>query len=112
MITIYHNTRCSKSRSALQILEEQGVPYTVKLYLEKAVTRKQLESLLKKLKLQPSGLLRKGEDIYKELNNEARTEEAWLVLMLAHPQLIERPIVVNGRKAIIARPPEKVLEIL
>ena len=112
MITIYHNTRCTKSRTALQILDEQGVPYTVKLYMEKPLTRKQLESLLKKLKLQPSELLRTGEDIYKALSTQARTEEEWLNLMLEHPQLIERPIVVNGRKAIIARPPEMVLDIL
>ena len=112
MLTIYHNTRCTKSRSALQVLEENNIPHKIRFYTENMLTIDELSRLLKKLKMQPSELLRKNEDIYKELSKKPRTEEEWLQLMSEHPQLIERPIVVNGRKAIIARPPERVLDIL
>lgn len=111
-ILIYHNTRCSKSRGALQILQEKGVPYEVRLYLQELLTKAELKALLTKLHMQPSALLRKGEELYKELNKEPHTEAEWLDLLVQHPQLIERPIVVAGNKAVVARPPERVLEIL
>lgn len=112
MITIYHNTRCSKSRSALQILEAQGMPYKVRLYMQEPLGRKELEVLLRQLGMQPTGLLRKRESIYKELVAKTNSEEDWLEHMLQHPQLIERPIVTTPTKAIIARPPERVLDVL
>lgn len=111
-ITIYHNTRCSKSRGALQILEEKGIPHKVHLYLQEPLSSTELKALLKKLNMQPSELLRKGEEIYKTLKATPHTEAQWLEEMVQHPQLIERPIVVKGDKAIVARPPERVLEIL
>lgn len=112
MITVYHNTRCTKSRSALQLLEEQHIPLKIRYYMDEPFTQKELSGVLKKLKMNPSDLLRKNETIYKELATGTPTEDEWLQLMLRHPQLIERPIVVNGRKAIVARPAEAALEII
>ena len=111
-ITIYHNTTCTKSNGALQILEEQNIPYKVRFYMEEPLTEDEISRLLTKLKMQPSELLRKNEDIYAELAKQPRTEDEWLKLMSEHPQLIERPVVENGDKAIIARPPERVLDIV
>jgi arsenate reductase (glutaredoxin) len=112
MITIYHKTTCSKSRSALQILEEKGIPFEVRFYMHQKLNLKELRALLKKLKLKPTGLLRRSEPLFEELNNDELKEQDWLRLMVKHPELIERPVVENDDKAIIARPPERVLEIL
>ncbi len=112
MITIYHNTRCSKSRNAIQLLEEQKIPYEVRFYMQEPLTKAALKALLKKLDMQPSQLLRRNEAIFKELNQTHHPEAEWLELMIGHPQLIERPIAVNGTKAVVARPPERVLEVI
>lgn len=112
MITIYHNTRCSKSRSAVHILSERNIPFELRLYMEKPFTRKELADVLHKLSMKPVDLLRKTETIFKELKQSNPTEDEWIDLMIAHPQIIERPIVVADEKAIVARPPERVLDIL
>lgn len=112
MITIYHNTRCSKSRSALQLLEEKGIPHRIRLYLQDPLSKGELEVLLSNLGMEPSSLLRRSEPIYKELSASSRPEDQWLELMVRHPQLIERPIVDTGKRAVVARPPERLLEIL
>lgn len=112
--TIYHNPRCSKSRQTLQLLEENGIDPAVVLYLETPPTRAQLITLLKQLKLSPRKLLRKGEDEYKALNlgNPELEDDELLDAMIAHPKLIERPIVVKGNRAVLGRPPENVLTLL
>lgn len=112
MITIYHKTTCSKSRTALQLLEENNIPFEVRFYMRDKLNVKELRALLKKLGMKPTGLLRPSEPLYKELYNETLKEQDWLRLMVKHPELIERPVVENGDRAIIARPPERVLEIL
>jgi arsenate reductase len=113
-ITIYHNPRCSKSRQTLQLLEAHGVTPNIVLYLENPLSKKQLQDLLKKLGIDARALLRKGEDEYKQLNLAAAnlSEAALLDAMVAHPKLIERPIVVRGARAVLGRPPENVLELL
>ena len=112
--TIYHNPRCSKSRQTLQLLEDNGVEPAVVLYLEQPPTRAQLITLLSKLKLSPRELLRKGEDEYKALDlaNPEVEDEELLDAMVAHPKLIERPIVVRGERAVLGRPPENILKLL
>jgi len=114
MISIYHNPRCSKSRLTLVLLEEQGINPDVILYLETPPDEKILAEVLGKLGISARQLLRKGEDAYRENNlaDESLTEQQLISAMVAHPKLIERPIVVNGDKAAIGRPPELVLEIL
>ncbi len=114
MVTLYHNPRCSKSRDALNLLRDKGVEPEVILYLETPPTAKTLKALLATLGISARDLLRKGEDAYKELNlADGKLSEAALIkAMVENPKLIERPIAINGDKAIIGRPPEQVLTIL
>lgn len=110
---IYHNPRCAKSRETLALLEEKGHSPELVLYLETPPTKKELKDLLKKLGIKASQLVRKGEKIYKEeYKGKELSEAQWLDALLAHPKLIERPIVVHNGKAAIGRPPTLVLDIL
>lgn len=113
-LTFYHNPRCSKSRSALALIEARGLQPRIVHYLETPPSAAELRELLRKLGLSARQLLRSGEDEYKALNlaDSALGEAALLDAMLSHPRLIERPILVAGDRAVIGRPPEKVLEIL
>lgn len=112
--TIYHNPRCSKSRATLALMEERGLDPLIVDYLKAPPSAVELQAILKKLKMTPRDLMRKGEAPYKELglDNEKLTEEKLIRAMVDNPILIERPIVVAGSKARIGRPPESVLEIL
>lgn len=113
MITIYHNNRCGKSRSALCILEEQGKEFKTVEYLKDVPTIEELKSILKKLKMKPYDIIRTKEAVYLEkYKGKSLTDEQWLQAMHKNPILIERPIVINGNKAVVARPSEKVNEIL
>lgn len=111
---LYHNPRCSKSRQALQLLEERGIAFQIRPYLEAPLNREELTSLLLQLGKTPRELLRSGEDIYKELDlaNPALTEAQLLTALVEHPRLIERPILSNGQRAVIGRPPENLLALL
>lgn len=113
-VTIYHNPRCSKSRQTLALLQDKGIEPEIVLYLENAPTADELEELVLKLGIETRELLRTGEKLYKqlELNDPNLADQAILTVMNAHPELIERPIVVKGDDARIGRPPEAVLEIL
>ncbi|UVE16611.1 arsenate reductase (glutaredoxin) [Pseudomonas sp. LS44] len=113
-LTLYHNPRCSKSRAALELLEARGLAPTIVRYLETPPDADQLRSLLSKLGLSARQLLRSGEDEYKTLNlaDAQLGEEQLIAAMVAHPRLIERPILIAGDQAVIGRPPERVLEIL
>lgn len=113
MISIYHNNRCSKSRDSLAILNEQNIEIKVIEYLQNPPTAKKLKTILKKLKLKPYDLIRKSEMLFKnEYEGKNFSDDEWIEVMVNNPVLIERPIIVNGNKAVIGRPPEKVLEIL
>lgn len=113
-LTLYHNPRCSKSRSALQILEERGLTPTIVRYLETPPSADELTTLLRKLDMPARSLLRTGEEEYKALNlaDATLTEQQLIDAMVASPKLIERPILIAGDRAIVGRPPERVLEIL
>lgn len=113
-LTLFHNPRCSKSRGALELLEARGLAPTIVRYLETPPSAAELLALLGKLGIGARQLLRTGEDEYKALGlDDPQLSDAQLVeAMAAHPKLIERPILVAGDKAVIGRPPEKVLEIL
>ena len=113
MIKIYHNPRCSKSRSVVQILEEKGVAYEVVRYMDEPLSEEEFLELLDLLDMEAPELLRTDEKLWRENFRELELNEDELVmLMLEHPQLMQRPIVVNGSKAVVARPPERVLEVL
>lgn len=110
---IYHNPRCRKSRETLAILEESGKKHEVILYLEDTPSKNELKELINILGIPAEALIRKGEAIYKEMyKGKSLTENQWISAMVKHPKLIERPIVVKGKKAVIGRPPENVKELL
>lgn len=114
MITLYHNPRCSKSREALALLEAQGHTPRIVRYLETPPDAATLKSLLKTLGISARDLLRTKEAEYAELGlaDSALSETALIAAMVAHPRLIERPVAVAGKRGVIGRPPEKVLELL
>lgn len=112
-LTIWHNPRCSKSRQTLAILEEKGLTPNVRLYLEDAPSEAEIKDALSKLGMDdPRALMRKGEAEYKETGCADMEGDALVAAMHATPKLIERPIVFNGEKAKIGRPPEGVVDIL
>jgi len=112
-VKIYHNPRCSKSRNALSLLEEQGVDAEVVKYLETPLSKDEIVEVLKMLGISARELMRTKEDIYKELGlKDVNDEDALIDAMVAHPKLIERPIVIKDGKAAIGRPIENIMEIL
>ena len=113
-VTILHNPRCSKSRATLNMLRGKDIEPKIIDYIETPPTAGEFREILAKLDLSPRDLLRKGEKIYKqlELSDTALSDTALITAMVGNPILIERPIVVNGRKAVLGRPPENVLKIL
>lgn len=113
-VQIMHNPRCSKSRTTLQLLRDNGVEPEIILYLETPPDADALTSILDKLDMQPRDLMRKGQQEYKEmgLGNEQLSDEQLIAAMIEAPILIERPIVLANGKARIGRPPESVLKIL
>ena len=113
-VTIYLNPRCSKSRQALALLEEHGHAPMIIAYPETPPDAATLKAILTKLGLAPRELMRRKEAAYKEngLDDDGLSKDALIAAMVAHPILIERPIVVNGTKAALGRPPEQVLAIL
>lgn len=113
MIKIYHNNRCSKSRCGLEILENSGKKFEVVKYLENTPSEKELKEIIKLLGIAPIDLVRKNEKVWKEEFKGKELSDAELIkAMIKHPKLIERPIVVNGNKAVVGRPPEIIKEII
>ena len=112
-IVIYHNSRCSKSRSVCALVSERKIEAKIVEYLETPPNKAELRALLHKLGMKPAQLVRRGERIYQETYaNREMSDEQWLDALVAHPILIERPIVVCGERAVIGRPPEKVLTLI
>lgn len=114
-VTIYHNPRCSKSRETLALLEQHGVTPQVVLYLETPPDAEQLRQLLTQLGFtSPRELMRTKETLYRELElaDPALSDSTLIEAMVAHPKLIERPIVIKGAHARLGRPPEQVLTLL
>ncbi len=113
MVKIYHNPRCGKSRAALKLVEESGKPFEVINYIKNPLSKEELHALIDLLGITPEELIRKKEKIYKEkFKGRSLSDEEWIEAMREYPQLMERAIVVNDGKAVVARPPEKTLEIL
>ena len=113
-VEIWHNPACSKSRKALEIVREAGHRVHVVAYLEAPPTAERLREVLALLGVGPRELMRTGEAIYAELGlgDPALTADALVAAMVAHPVLIERPVVVTTRGAVIARPPERAHDVL
>lgn len=113
-VTIYHNPRCSKSRQTLEILNAHNVDVEIIEYLKTSPDAKTLKQILSYLHISARALLRNGNGVYKELglDDTNLSEDAIIAAMVKHPILIERPIVVNNGRAVIGRPPARVLDIL
>lgn len=113
MIKIYHNNRCSKSRCGIEILENSGAAFEVVKYLEDVPSEEELKHIVKLLSIKPIDLVRKNEAIWKsEFKGKTLSDNEIVKAMVENPKLIERPIVINGNKATIGRPPESILEII
>lgn len=112
--TLYHNPRCSKSRAALELLQARGIEPKILRYLETPPDAPTLRALLGKLGISARQLLRRAEDEYQSLGLSDPTldEDALIRAMAEHPRLIERPILIVGERAVVGRPPERVLELL
>ena len=112
-LTILHNPKCSKSREALKILEQNGINAEIVKYLDTPPSENELRNILKMLGINARDLMRTKEDIYKELNlKEVQDEDALIKAMAEYPKLIERPIIIKDNKAVVGRPPSKVLELI
>lgn len=114
-VTIYHNPRCSKSRQTRAILDENKIEYDVVEYLDNPPGEKELKAILAKLNKKPLEVIRTGESLFRELGLSAkddRSDTEWIRIMAQNPKLIERPIVVKGKRAVLGRPPEAVLELI
>jgi len=113
MIKIYHNSRCSKSRQCLALIENSGKKFEVIKYLENPLTNIELTEIISKLEIEPFDLVRKKEKIWiEEFKNKTLSPKELIEIMVKNPLLIERPIVINGKKAVVARPIEKVIGII
>jgi len=113
MIQIYHNPRCGKSREGLALVEQSGKPFEVILYLKDTPTLKELEVLVSKLQLAPIDIIRQKEKIWVEsFKGKSYSNKELLQIMVDHPILIERPIVVNNNKAVIGRPTSTIIDCI
>ena len=112
--TIWHNPRCSKSRQTLQLIRDRGIEPTIIEYLKTPPSQAELTDALKALGIEPRDLMRKKEAPYEELSlgNDGLTHAELVTAMVENPVLIERPVVFRGKRAIVGRPPENVLELL
>ena len=112
MIIIYHNPRCTKSREGLCEIENLNQPFKIRKYLEEPFTESELKEVIKKLNIQPIELVRTKESIWVEnYKGKELSDDQIIKAMLENPKLIERPIIVNGNKAIIARPKDRINEL-
>lgn len=113
-VTIWHNPRCSKSRTTLGLLEEKGIKPEIVLYLENPPSKEEIENVLNLLGLEPLALMRKGEAVFKEnnLSEPSLSRDDLITAMVENPILIERPVVLANGKAALGRPLEDVLKIL
>ncbi|AWI25031.1 arsenate reductase (glutaredoxin) [Flavobacterium pallidum] len=113
MIQVYHNPQCSKSRECLAILDGSAQEYEVVKYLNQTPDEQELKTLIKKLGIKPIELVRTKEALWKEKFETRKMTNAQIIkAMVKHPILMERPIVINGDKAIIGRPVERILDII
>lgn len=113
MIEIYHNPRCSTSRNGLQVLEDTGKDIKIIKYLENPLSIEKLQRIIELLNIKPIDLIRQKEPIWKaQFKDKKLSKKRLIELMVKHPKLIERPIVIHDHKAVIGRPPSKILDII
>lgn len=112
-VIIWHNPRCSKSRATLSLIEQHGLDPEIVEYLKTPPSADEIKSVLKKLRMRPRDLMRKGEQVYKDLGLESDklSDDQLVAAMVENPVLIERPVVIFGARAKLGRPPEDVLDL-
>ncbi len=111
-VTIWHNPRCTKSRLTLKLLQDRGIEPEIINYQKIPPDEAEISRILGLLSMSPGEMIRRGENIYKELALQDANDDQLIAAMASHPILIERPIVITNGKAAIGRPPENVLEVL
>ena len=112
MVTIYHNPRCKKSREGLAILEDLDIKFNVRKYLDNPLNTEELKVIINTLKIKPEALVRKNETIWKtNYKSKSLSDNDLIEIMVNHPKLIERPIVINENEGIIGRPPELIKDL-
>lgn len=113
MITVYHNPKCSKSNGCVAFLEDSNVPFRVICYLDSPLAYAELKGILKKLRVKPIDLVRRDEVVWQQqFEGKKLTDRQLIQIMIRFPELMQRPIAVNGNKAVVARPFEKLREII
>ncbi len=113
LVTIYFYAKCSKCRESLCLLEENDERVELVEYMKKALTREQLTALIEQLQITPFDLVRTKEEIFqKKFSKRSKSRFDWIGAMIKYPELMERPIVVKNKRAVIGRPPSKVLDLL
>lgn len=113
MIRIFHNPRCRKSRETLEIIRQAGHEPEIIEYLQTPPSASELKDLLRRMDKRPEEIIRKGEDIFKlNYKGKSLSDDEWIEVLVENPKLIERPIVVNGEKVALGRPPENIRNIL
>jgi len=113
MIQILHNPRCAKSRAGLKYLQDKGIEPEIIKYLDDPLSHDEFKTILQKMVAKPTDVLRKNEAVYKQqFKGKEFTDDEWIDIMLANPKLIERPIVINGDKAVLGKPAENIEQIL
>ena len=111
-LTLWHNPRCGKSRAALALLQERGIEPGIRLYLKTQPIEAEIVELLRRLRMPAIGLVRTKEPVFADLGLADADDTALVAAMAAHPILIERPILDDGTRAVIGRPPEEILALL
>lgn len=112
-LTIYHNPNCKKSKETLSLIRENGIEPQIVEYLKNPPSPEKLDTIFNKLGKNPTAIIRKQEKVFKEyFKDKHLSREDWLTVLNENPKLIERPIVIKDQKAVIGRPPERVLELI
>lgn len=110
---IFYNAQCSKCREAVELLEKNDCDFIIREYLKQPLTKKELKDLLVKLGCKPFDIVRQKEELFqKKFLNKKFSDEEWIQILTEHPELIERPIIIDGYKAIIGRPPELIIDLI
>lgn len=112
MLKIYHNPRCSKSRESLLYIEQKGYEYELVNYMKDGISAKEIKDFLNKSGLEVTAIIRTNEELYKQqFKGMKLSEEEWIKVLVENPQLLQRPLVIKGTHAVLARPAEEIQKL-
>jgi polyphosphate kinase len=113
MMKIYHNPRCAKSREGLKYIEEKGFEVEIIDYMKSGITAREIKEFLYKSDLKVADIIRTSEELYRlEYKGKEFTEDEWIQILVENPKLIQRPLVIKGSHAVVARPAEEILKLI